>query len=303
MMTAAIFALTFWGINFGIDFKGGSLLEVEYQDVRPDINVVKNALSPLALGSPSVQPVGEKGLIIRFRETSEEVHQSVLSKLRESVQTEAVENQSAGDGEGEENSQPAESVIENRFDSVGPSIGEELKSRSLSAIILVLAAMILYIAWSFRKVSKPIASWKYGLVAIIALFHDVLITVAVFSVMGKFWQIEINTPFVAAILTVIGYSVNDTIIVFDRLRENLPKSDLDFAATINKSVLQTLSRSINTSFTTILVLTAIIIFGGDSIREFVLALAVGILTGTYSSIFFASPLLAVWEKWQRRMHA
>ena len=187
-------------------------------------------------------------------------------------------------------------IEELRFDSVGPSIGQELKRKSLYAIITVLIAIVLYIAWAFRKVSKPVASWKYGMTAIIALFHDVMIVLGVFAVLGRFLDMEINTAFVAAILTVLGYSVNDTIVVFDRIRENLPRSDEDFESTVNISVNQTLRRSINTSLTTLLVLLSIFFFGGTTIRDFVLALSIGVFIGTYSSIFLASPVLVVWEK-------
>jgi preprotein translocase subunit SecF len=158
----------------------------------------------------------------------------------------------------------------------------------------------LYIAFAFQKVSKPVASWKYGLSAIIALFHDLLITLGIFSVLGKFYGMEINTAFVVALLTVLGYSVNDTIVVFDRTRENLPKSVDSFSVTVNSSLNQTLVRSINTSITTLLVLLAVYFLGGTSIREFVLALIIGIACGSYSSIFVASPLLVTWEKLQKR---
>ncbi len=218
-------------------------------------------------------------MILRFQETAEEVHQNILTKL----------NQLAGEN----------NLEELRFDSVGPSIGQELKRKSLYAIFFVLLAMLIYITYAFRKVSKPISSWKYGTAAIIAMFHDALITIGVFSILGHFYNIEINTPFVAAILTVLGYSVHDTIVVFDRIRENLPRSSEDFEGTVNISLNQTLGRSLSTSFTVLLVLAAIIFFGGSSIRTFALALAIGIFIGTYSSIFVASPLLVVWEKMKK----
>jgi len=158
-------------------------------------------------------------------------------------------------------------------------------------MILVLIIIVVYISLVFKKVSKPISSWKYGIVAIVALFHDLVITLGVFAVLGEFMNLEINTPFVAAILTVLGYSVNDTIIVFDRIRENLLKKLDNFSKTVNISVNQTISRSINTSVTTLLVLLSILFLGGSSIKEFILALAIGVFIGTYSSIFLASPLL------------
>ena len=163
-------------------------------------------------------------------------------------------------------------------------------------ILLILVIIIIYIALAFKKVSKPIASWKYGIAAIVALFHDVLITLGVFAILGRFLGVEVNTPFVAAILTVLGYSVNDTIVVFDRIRENLPRSEEDFEGTVNTSINQTLTRSINTSLTTLLVLLSILFWGGNTIRDFVLALSIGVFIGTYSSIFVASPLLVIWEK-------
>jgi preprotein translocase subunit SecF len=190
-------------------------------------------------------------------------------------------------------------VEEIRYDSVGPSIGVELKRKAISAIFWVLIAIVIYISIAFSKVSKPVASWKFGLSALIAMFHDVIITVGVFAILGKYFGVEINTPFVAATLTVLGYSVHDTIVVFDRIRENLPKSDQDFIGTVNSSLNQTLIRSLNTSLTVLLTLIAIIIFGGASIRSFALALTIGIFIGTYSSIFVASPLLVVWEKFKK----
>jgi len=191
-------------------------------------------------------------------------------------------------------------IEELRFDSVGPSIGQELTRKSFNAMFFVLLSIILYIAWSFRHVSKPVESWKYGASATIALVHDAVIVLGIFAVLGKFYDIEINTPFVAAILTVMGFSVHDTIVVFDRIRENLPKSEEDFEGTVNVSLNQTLARSIITSGTVLLVLLSIYFFGGSSIKDFALALLVGIFFGTYSSIFLASPLLVIWEKLKNR---
>jgi len=266
-------AMLAWGLKLGIDFTGGSLLEVSFKGSRPTVARVEAGLAELKLSSLIVQPAGEQDLQLKFQETSEEVHQSVLAKLNRLA--------------------PAEEL---RFESVGPSIGQELKTKSLYAIFFVLVAVLIYISYVFRKVSKPVASWKYGLSAIIAMFHDAVITVGVFAVLGHVYGTEINTAFVAAVLTVLGYSVHDSIVVFDRIRENLPKSDLDFPGTVNMSLNQTLGRSINTSLTTLLVLTSIVLFGGATIRPFALALAIGIFIGTYSSIFFASPLLVIWEK-------
>lgn len=275
--------LLVWGFKYGIDFTGGSLLEVKFMGARPSVSQIQAALVDLKLNSLIIQPVGEQDIMLKFQETAEATHQAILSKLNELAQKENKNNL----------------IEEQRFESVGPSIGAELKIRSLWAIFFALIAMLAYITYAFRKVSRPIASWKYGLAAIIAMFHDVIITLGVFSLLGHFYGLEINTAFVAAVLTVLGYSVHDTIVVFDRLRENLPKSNEDFAGTVNTSLNQTIVRSLNTSLTVLLVLAAIIIFGGASIRTFVLALAIGIGVGTYSSIFVASPILVVWEKWKK----
>lgn len=311
----SILALVIWGFKFGIDFTGGSLLEVDFFVARPSVESVQADLADLELGSLIVQPVSESGMILRFQNISEDKHQAVIHRLDNLAADQGAEaDVGAAESRSEDNiatstdeaaaaADAGKSVFVNleelRFDSVGPSIGQELKRKSISAILLVLVAIVFYIAWAFRGVSKPVASWKYGLTAIVALFHDVLITMGVFAILGKFFGVEINTPFVAAILTVLGYSVNDTIVVFDRVRENLPKSEENFEDTVNISVNQTIKRSINTSLTTLLVLLAILFFGGTTIKGFVLALSIGIFIGTYSSIFLASPILVVWEKLKR----
>ncbi len=298
-----------WGLNFGIDFTGGSLLEVKFIDNRPSVTEVNQAMSDLDLGSLVVQPVGDQSMILRFQNIDEENHQIVLSRLSDLVSNDAkIKEQIVASSSIEKiasstvndvSQQVISGLEELRFDAVGPSIGNELKQKSVSALMFVIIFIIIYVAWAFRKVSKPVASWKYGLAAVIALFHDVIITMGVFAYLGKFYNVEITTAFVAAILTVLGYSVNDTIVVFDRIRENLPKSDDDFETTINTSVNQTITRSINTSLTTLIVLLSIFFYGGTSIQDFVLALSIGIFVGTYSSIFLASPILVLWEKMLR----
>lgn len=281
-VVASIVALIFWGLNFGIDFTGGSLLEVAFNNYQPSITEVQDSLKDANLHNLVVQPTNNS-MIIRFKENSEDAHQAAIKKLQTLV---------AGKKDA--------SIKELQFDAVGPSIGEELKSKSFNATAIVFVMIILYIALAFRRVSKPVASWKYGVAAIIALIHDILFILGVFAVLGHFYGIEVNTPFIAAVLTVLGYSVSDTIIVFDRIRENLPKSHEDFENTINASVNQTLTRSINTSFSAILALLAVLFFGGDTIKDFALALIVGIFIGTYSSIFIASPVLVVWDNITRK---
>ena len=282
LMSISVVFIFLWGLNFGIDFTGGSLMEVNFSEKSPSVSDLRTELSDVNLHSLSIQPTESDTFILKFKEIDSDSHSLLLERLN---QVSANINE---DG--------LSTLEEIRFDSIGPSIGKELKSKSFNTIFIVLILIVLYVAFVFRKVSKPVSSWNYGLSAIVALFHDVLIVLGVFAFLGKFYGVEINTPFIAAILTVLGYSVNDTIIVFDRIRENLPKSDDSFVGTIDKSINQTLTRSINTSFTTLLVLLSILFFGGKTIQDFILALSIGVFVGTYSSIFIASPLLVMFDK-------
>lgn len=278
LIGVGIFSLLFWGLRFGLDFTGGSLLEIEWKGEAPTNETVKNDFSKLDLGEVSLQPTGEKGLMLRFKDVDETGHQKVLTFLKALGELE-----------------------EKRFDSVGPVIGQELKDRTYSAILLVLVLIVIYIAFAFRKISRPVASWKYGLAAVIALFHDIFIATGVFSILGHFKGVEIDLLFVTGLLTILGFSVHDTIVVFDRIRENLRKGvGKSFDETVNLSINQTIARSINTSLTTFLTLLAIFIFGGESIKYFALLLMVGIFFGTYSSIFVASSLLVTWEKFRQK---
>ncbi len=284
LMALSVVFLIMWGLRLGIDFTGGSILEVSFKNHRPSVVETEASLKDVKLSSLSVSPVGEENLALRFQETSEETHLAVTKVLRELAKTKGDEN----------------NFEELRFEAVGPSIGQELQRKAITTTIIVLLAISLYIAWAFRKVSRPVSSWKYGIATIVSLVHDVLIVLGFFAWLGHFYGIEVNTSFVAAVLTVLGFSVHDTIVVFDRLRENLPRSNDSFAGTVNTSLNQTITRSINTSLTVLLVLAAIVILGGHSILYFALALLVGIFFGTYSSIFLASPLLVVWHELQFR---
>ena len=266
-------SLVFLGLRLGIDFTGGSLMEIEFLEERPSNQEIQEKLSDLDLGQINLQPTEDKGLIIRLKDIDEETHQNILKYIG------IVE------------------IVEKRFESIGPLIGQELKQKAIWAIGLALIAIILYIAWSFRKVSRPVASWQYGLVAIIALIHDILITLGVFSVLSHFREIEIGLPFVAAFLTILGYSVNNSIVIFDRARENLLRTNWnDFSQVINESINQSLTRCLNTALTTLFVLLAIFFLGGETIKYFSLALIIGIIVGTYSSIFITSPLIVSWHK-------
>jgi len=283
----SVLAVMVWGFNYGLDFTGGSFLDVKFNTARPAPAEVQEVLKPLDIGELTAQPVGDSNMVFRFKEINQEKFNELIDKLESMSEDDKGKDQ-------------ARNVEVMRYDSIGPAVGHELKVRAFYAVFFVLLAILIYVAWAFRNVSKPIASWKYGIATLIALFHDVFLVLGVFVILGKFFDVEINTPFIAAVLTVLGYSVNDTIVVFDRIRENLPRSNEDFEGTVNISLNQTLVRSVNTSLTVLLVLLSIIFLGGSSIRDFVLALAIGIFVGTYSSIFIASPVLVVWEKMQNK---
>jgi|SRR3989344_2937366 len=273
LISFSIFALASWQLNLGIDFTGGSVLELEFLQDRPSNQEIENKLAGLNIGLDSIQPTLEKGLILRMKDINEETHQKVLQQLGGNIK-------------------------EKSFESIGPTIGKELTDKTKVFIVLVLVAIIFFVAIAFRKASGPVSSWKYGLVAsLVAFFHDILIPLGVFSYLGKFYDVQVTIPIVVGLLTILGYSVHDTIVVFDRIRENiLLRSAQTFAEIVNKSLNQTLVRSISTSFTTLLVLLALFFIGGETLKYFSLILILGISTGTYSSIFIASPLLVSWLK-------
>jgi len=275
---ASILALIFGGLKLGIDFTGGSLMQIEFKNERPSISATQDKLKDLGLGNISTQPIGDKGYILKFKDVNEEIHQKILSEL----------------------GVPAEAE-EKSFESVGPVIGQELKSRSLWAIGGVLLMIIIYIAYAFRKVSRPVASWRYGVAAILALLHDVTIPTGLFVVLGHFLEAEAGLLFVTAILTILGFSVHDTIVVFDRIRENLRKGGSgDFENTVEASINQTIGRSITTSLVVIFTLFSIYLFGGETTKYFSLILLIGVFFGTYSSIFIASSLLVSWERLRQK---
>lgn len=275
LVVASVAILAMYPPKFGIDFTGGSLMEVEFVGERPEPVLVSETIAGLGLGESVAQTVGEKEMLIRLKTLDETTHQQVLSALV------------AGHGE----------MTEHRFESVGPTVGDELRSKAVWSIGLVLIGIALYVAYAFRKVSRPVSSWKYGLVTlVVGLLHDVLLPLAAFGLLGRYQLVEINSAFVAAILTVLGFSVHDTIVVFDRIRENLQKTSGSFEDIVERSVNETLSRSINTSLTTLVPMIAIYFLGGESLRYFSLTLIIGLLAGTYSSICLAAPMLVALQK-------
>jgi len=307
LCSVSILSLIFFGLKFGIDFTGGSLIEVEFSTNRPANEEISKALNNSGLTNLYVQPVGEKGVILRTEAINEEKHQEIIKKLKDTFATEINLNKNnststetqVGGLTVDLSKTPLNQIEEVRFDSIGPIIGQELKNKAIVAIFLVLIAIIIYLAYAFRKVSRPVPSWQYGLAAVIALAHDILIVTGIFSILGHFFNIQIDALFVTALLTILGFSVHDTIVTFDRIRENIfRQQDKTFEDVINISINETINRSINTSLTTLIVLTAILLFGGASVKYFSLALIFGIIVGTYSSIFVASPLVLIWYHWK-----
>jgi preprotein translocase subunit SecF len=276
----AIISTAVFGLRLGVDFKGGSVMELSAAS-HVDAAQVKAILTP-KIGDVDVTSEGDTGLIVRAHELTETEHQTALTALQSAF--------------------PKAGFQEKQFSSVGPVIGNELKSKSVTAIFLVLFLVIIYIAFVFRKIGRTTSPWAMGLSAIVALLHDVLIPVGVFAILGHYYGIEVTGVFVAAALTILGFSVSDTVVIFDRVRENIIRggNKVSFAEVVHKSVMQTLARSLNTVFTVLLSLFAIYFFGGESIRYFSLALIIGIFLGAYSSIFVASPLLVWWTKSGRR---
>ena len=276
LVGASFIMLVIWGLPLGIDFTGGSLMELEFKGAVPTPEDVRNNLNTFSLGDILIQQTGEQGMLLRMRTIDEDTHQQALTALG-GLQHE---------------------FSEKRFVSIGPTIGSELKRKAIWALVLVLIMIIAYIAAAFRQVSYPVSSWKYGVVAIIALIHDVAIPTGLFVYLGKFYNVEINALFISALLTILGFSVHDTIVVFDRVREKLRRRQGEqFEDTVNISVQETVVRSINTSLTLLLVLLTLYFLGGESTKNFSLALIIGTTVGVYSSIFIASPLLVTWEKW------
>lgn len=273
----AVLSLVLFGLKFGIDFLGGSILEIEFEQ-GPENHVIQEKLSDLNLGEIVIQPTGEKGVIIRMKEVDENTHQIILSKLNE-----------------------ISKVKELRFESIGPVIGKELSQKTLVLILVSLVTLLIYIAIAFRKVSWPVTSFQYGLISIIALTFDVLITIGLFSLLGKFYNVQFNIPIITALLTILGYTINDKVIVFDRIRENLLRHRaLGFRDLVSQSLNETLFRSFSTGFCSLLVLFAIFLFGGETLKYFSLTLIIGIVIGTYSSLFLASPLLVSWQRLFKR---
>lgn len=280
LVVASLIAVGTFGLNLGTDFRGGTIIEAEYTGARPTVEEINTSLSTLDLGTATIQPAGEKGVIVKLRSINESEHASTTAALSIAGKY---------------------PVIEKNYSSIGPTLGAELAKKGLIALGIALLFIIIFIAFAFRGVSRPVSSWKYGLVAIVALIHDVTVPTGVFAILGHYKGVEVDGLFLTALLTVFAISINDTIVVFDRVRENLKnRATGTFEDVVGRSLDETVIRSLNTSLAVIFMLLALFLFGGDSTKNFSLALLVGMTAGTYSSIFIAAPLLVVWEKLQAR---
>lgn len=276
-----LLSILIFGFKLSIEFTGGSKLEIASADNKViDVNKVKTVATNEKIKIVTITKNTDKDLLIRTDTISDGKKNEFLARLTDE----------------------GLNVKEKSFNTLGPIIGGETRNNALKAIGLAIVAITLYIAFAFRHVSKPISSWKFGISAIIALVHDVLIVVGVFSMLGALFNVEVDTLFITAVLTIMGFSVHDTIVVFDRIRENLLKNvrNLTFEQVVNLSFNETLARSLNTSLTVVLVLFALLLFGGASVRWFIVAFLVGIITGTYSSIFIASAVLVEWFDLNKR---
>lgn len=279
----AILSILTFGTRLGLDFTGGTSLEVKLNNpevtnemVLADVEATEAALAE-DLGNPQVLSTDEGAVIIRLKHISEDDRLAIVSKLKES----------------------SPELEEVSFTTVGPTIGDTLKQKAMMALAFASIMIVLYIAFAFRRIPKEVSAWRFGVSAIVALIHDVLIVFGFFVILGHYYGVEMDALFITAVLTVMGFSVHDTIVVFDRIRENLRhRADKEtLTETANKALNQTLARSVNTSLATLITIVAMLVFGPESIRMFVLALTVGITAGTYSSIFIASPVMVWWNNW------
>lgn len=273
IIVLSIGCVAFLGVPIGIELTGGTATEISFEDNSKNEQIVSQWFVDIGASSISTRKIGENGFLIRSGSLSEEQQSSILEKIK------------------------SENGTVLKLSSIGPSLGAELKNKAITALIVVILAVLLYVAYVFRKVSKPVSSWTYGFITVITLIHDVLVSVAVFAIFSHYFGYEVDSLFITAILVIMGYSINDTIVVFDRVRENLglidsPKErNSKFLEITGKSLNQTVARSLNTSLTTLFALIALVIFTGEAVRPFSIMLIAGIIAGTYSSIFFAVPTL------------
>lgn len=284
ILVAAVGAILFFGLPLGIDFTGGSLLQVSYQNGVPPLAAIEKQISVVPLGVVSVRASGTSAISIRTRTITQEEHEAVLASLTEqaiSLNT---------------------SATELSYTSVGPALGSQFAHKALWAIFAVVLVIMLYIAFAFRKVSKPVPSWGYGLIVVAMLAIDLIVPAGFYAVLCHYTDAQVDSLFVVALLALLGYCVNDVIVIFDRIREHLNKNEKtgfkeSFEDTIGKSINETMTRSINTSLTVVLALLALIFLGAPATRDFALVMLVGVAAGTFSSICRSAPLLIPISHW------
>lgn len=284
LVVMSLVSVAVFGLKLGTDFTGGTLAEVVYPNERPAAVLVHEALGGAGITGYSLREAGENGYALRAGNLTD-MQRSSLPELL-----------SGGEAYRGQLTQLTE---------VGPTIGAELRNKSIVALAVVLVCILFFIAFAFRKVSEPVSSWTYGLMAIVTLLHDVIVPLGAFAVFGYLWGAQVDTLFVTALLTILGFSIHDTIVVFDRTRENLrinhEKGRKEpFGETAGRALSQTMVRSINTSVTVVISLVALYLLGPASTKDFALTLLIGMVAGAYSSIFFATPLLVTWEKWRSK---
>lgn len=279
LLAGALGAILAWGLPLGIDFTGGSLMQVEYKEEVPPLAVIQDQISAVDLGATSVRTFGTNGVSIRTRSMTPAEHDAVLAALSQDA-----------------------SVTELAYTSVGPALGSQFANKSLWAIGAVVLVIVLYIAFAFRRVSRPVPSWGYGLIVVAMLAIDIIVPVGFYAAYARFTGAEVDSLFIVALLALLGYVVNDIIVIFDRIREHLSRNEKlgiqeSFEDTIGKSIDETMTRSINTALTVVLALLALIYFGAPATRNFALVMLVGVVAGTFSSICRSAPLLIPIAKW------
>jgi preprotein translocase subunit SecF len=275
LVAGAIASTAYFGLPLSIEFTGGTLTEVSYTATVPTLDEVKSRVETLSLDHPSIRTSGETAFVLRTQPLSVEQHQALLQTL---------------------SNNGADQMTMLRHTSIGPTLGKELATKAFWAVLMVILSIVLYIAFAFRKVSKPVSSFTYGIIVVLVLVHDVIVPVGFYSILGAVTGAQVDTLAIVAILAILGYSVNDTIVIFDRVREHLKHNEDNsiqekFDITVGKSIDETMGRSINTSLTVVLALTALVFVGAPATFNFALVLLVGVIAGTYSSIMFAAPLL------------
>ncbi|MDO8465092.1 MAG: protein translocase subunit SecF [Gallionella sp.] len=287
LLAGAIGAIVVFGLPLGIDFTGGSMMQVNYPNGRPALSDIQEQISVVPLGEVSVRASGEQAISIRTRTLSETEHEAILASLSANVSMDSTSSPQA---------------TELAYTTVGPALGSQFASKAIWAILAVMLVIVLYIAFAFRHVSKPVPSWGYGLTVVAMLVIDIVVPAGFYAVLCYYTGVQVDSLFIVALLALLGYCVNDVIVIFDRIREHLAKNEKmnireSFEDTIGKSISETMRRSINTALTVVLALIALIFLGAPATRDFALVMLVGVVAGTFSSICRSAPLLIPIANW------